>query len=109
MITAFKDKTFEWKMRSPPTSYFVKKAAGVASGSGRPGHGQTAQISLKHVYHIAQLKSRDEGAQHIAMESMCRSVISAAKVHGNRGGAVIRPRRSQVNATSPRVLAGHLY
>ena len=74
MITAFKDKTFEWKMRSPPTSYFVKKAAGVASGSGRPGHGQTAQISLKHVYHIAQLKSRDEGAQHIAMESMCRSV-----------------------------------
>ena len=82
MITAFKDKTFEWKMRSPPTSYFVKKAAGVASGSGWPGHGQTAQISLKHVYHIAQLKSRDEGAQHIAMESMCRSVISAARSMG---------------------------
>ena len=31
MITAFKDKSFEWKMRTPPTSYFVKKAAGVSS------------------------------------------------------------------------------
>ena len=82
MITAFKDKSFEWKMRTPPTSYFVKKAAGVSSGGGRPGHGITAAISLKHVYHIAKLKQQDEGSHHIPLMSMCKSVIGAAKSMG---------------------------
>ena len=81
MITAFKDKSFEWKMRTPPTSYFVKKAAGVSSGGGRPGHGITAAISLKHVYHIAKLKQQDGQSSHPLM-SMCKSVIGAAKSMG---------------------------
>ena len=81
-ITAFRDKSFEWEMKSPPVSYFIKKAAGIKEGSKTTGHEVKGTISLKHVYHIAQLKSRDEGAQHIAMESMCRSVISAARSMG---------------------------
>ena len=37
VITAYKDKSFEWEMKSPPVTYFVKKAAGVGGGRAAPG------------------------------------------------------------------------
>ena len=37
-ITAFRDKSFEWEMKSPPVSYFIKKAAGIKEGSKTTGH-----------------------------------------------------------------------
>ena len=56
VITAYKDKSFEWEMRTPPVTYFVRKAAGVAGGGQRPGHEVKGTISLKHVYEIAKIK-----------------------------------------------------
>jgi large subunit ribosomal protein L11 len=43
-LTAFKDKTFEWEMTSPPATFFIKKAAGISEGSSKPGHG--AKVGL---------------------------------------------------------------
>ncbi|KAF3440255.1 hypothetical protein FNV43_RR18539 [Rhamnella rubrinervis] len=37
-ITAFKDNTFEFTVKSPSVTWYLKKAAGIESGSGRPGH-----------------------------------------------------------------------
>lgn len=37
VITAYKDKSFEWEMRSPPVTYFVKKAANVGGGGAKTG------------------------------------------------------------------------
>ena len=81
-LTAFKDKTFEWTMKSPPASYFIKKAAGLGIGSARPGHGAKGTMSLKHVYQIAKLKQSDEGLAYLSVRAVCMSVMSTAKSMG---------------------------
>ncbi|GJN30256.1 hypothetical protein PR202_gb18547 [Eleusine coracana subsp. coracana] len=37
-LTAYKDTTFEFVVKSPSVSWFLKKAAGIETASGRPGH-----------------------------------------------------------------------
>mmetsp|Transcript_21621 Transcript_21621/g.53606 ORF Transcript_21621/g.53606 Transcript_21621/m.53606 type:complete len:157 (+) Transcript_21621:137-607(+) len=81
-LTAFKDKTFEWTMKSPPASYFIKKAAGVGLGSARPGHGAKGTITLKHVYQIARVKQSDEGFEFLTDKAVCLSIMSTAKSMG---------------------------
>ncbi|OAY75511.1 50S ribosomal protein L11 [Ananas comosus] len=53
-ITAYKDNTFEFTVKSPSVTWFLKKAAGIESGSGRPGHTVVSSIMLSHVYEIAK-------------------------------------------------------
>ena len=43
-------------IRTPPTPYFIKKAAGVEVGSHEPGHQRRGTISLKHVFEIAKAR-----------------------------------------------------
>lgn len=82
VITAYKDKSFEWEMRTPPVTYFVRKAAGVAGGGQRPGHEVKGTISLKHVYEIAKIKKQD--AAQTPLKELCQSVIATAKSAGIR-------------------------
>jgi large subunit ribosomal protein L11 len=58
-ISVYADKTYDWTLKMPPASYFIKKAAGLARGAGRPGHEAVASISLKHLYEIAKVKAPD--------------------------------------------------
>ena len=83
VITAYKDKSFEWEMKSPPVTYFVKKAAGVGGGGQRPGHEVKGTVSLKHVYHIAKVKEQDAGSL-LSLKQLCRGVIATAKSAGIR-------------------------
>ncbi|KAJ0973537.1 hypothetical protein J5N97_021496 [Dioscorea zingiberensis] len=53
-ITAFKDNTFEFIVKSPSVTWYLKKAAGIESGSSRPGHVVASSITLRHVYEIAK-------------------------------------------------------
>ncbi len=41
------------ELKTPPTSYFIKKALDLTSGSQKPGHQAAGQLSLKHVLEIA--------------------------------------------------------
>ena len=59
-IAIYGDKSFEWRMKTPPASYFIAKAAGVAKSSTRPGHAFVGSINLKHAYEIAKVKASDE-------------------------------------------------
>jgi len=83
-IKVFGDKTFEWEMKTPPTSYFVAKCAGLAPGGGsaKPGHASVGSISLKHVYEIAKVKAGDPGMGHVGMRSLCLSVVGTARSMG---------------------------
>ena len=83
VITAYKDKSFEWEMRSPPVTDCVEKAANVGGGGQRPGHEVKGTISLKHVYEIAKIKKQDAGAQ-TPLKELCQSVIATAKSAGIR-------------------------
>ena len=82
VITAFTDKTFTYVMKTPPASYFIKKAAGVESGSGKPGHSLTSAISLKHLYEIALVKQKD--VPHVPLEAVCNSLVGTCRSMGVR-------------------------
>ncbi|GBF96876.1 mitochondrial ribosomal protein L11 [Raphidocelis subcapitata] len=58
-ISVYADKSYDWTLKMPPASYFIKKAAGLARGAGRPGHESVAAVSLKHLYEIARAKAPD--------------------------------------------------
>ncbi|KAJ7179300.1 ribosomal protein L11, N-terminal domain-containing protein [Mycena filopes] len=65
VITVQPDRTFSFVTKTPPATYFLKKAAGIQKGTGKPGHEITGTISLKHVYEIAKIKATDEHMRHI--------------------------------------------
>jgi len=81
-ITAFKDNTFEFTIKSPSVSWYLKKAAGIESGSTRPGHIVASGITLKHVHEIAKVKQTDPGCQHMSIEAICKSIIGTANTMG---------------------------
>ena len=43
------------KIKTPATSYFIKRAVGIDNGSQRPGHSSAGAISLEHIYEIARV------------------------------------------------------
>jgi large subunit ribosomal protein L11 len=82
LITIQPDRTFTFVTKTPPVSYFLKKAAGIEKGTGKPGHEVTGTISLKHVYEIAKIKAQDEHLKHLRLEAIANSVVGSAKTLG---------------------------
>lgn len=82
LITVQPDRTFTFVTKTPPASYFIKKAAGIDKGPGRPGHEITGTISLKHVYEIAKIKSSDEHVKHLSLEAIARTIVGSARSLG---------------------------
>ncbi|KAF9498511.1 mitochondrial ribosomal protein L11 [Pleurotus eryngii] len=82
LITVQPDRTFTFVTKTPPASYFIKKAAGIDKGPGRPGHEITGIISLKHVYEIAKIKSTDEHVKHLSLEAIARTIVGSARSLG---------------------------
>ena len=58
-IMVHADKTFTLKMKTPPASYFLKKAAGVLKGSGEPNKNKVGKVSRKQLEDIAKAKMED--------------------------------------------------
>ncbi|KAL3845037.1 hypothetical protein ACJIZ3_002440 [Penstemon smallii] len=81
-ITAFTDNTFEFSIKSPSVAWYLKKAAGVESGSSRPGHVTASTVTLKHVYEIAKIKQGDPYCQYMSLESISKSIIGTANSMG---------------------------
>ena len=59
VITVFQDRSFTFEMRTPPVSYFLKKAAKLESGSKTPGREPVGEVSKKQVREIAEQKMKD--------------------------------------------------
>ncbi|VVB10176.1 unnamed protein product [Arabis nemorensis] len=81
-ITAYKDNSFDFTLKSPTVSWFIKKAAGIDKGSTRPGHLTVTTLSVRHVYEIAKVKQTDPFCQYMPLESICKSIIGTAKSMG---------------------------
>ncbi|XP_074312389.1 large ribosomal subunit protein uL11m-like [Silene latifolia] len=81
-ITAYKDRTFEFTVKSPSVPWYLKKAAGLESASVRPGHIVASSVSVKHVYEIAKIKKEDPGSAHLPLEGICKSIVGTAKSMG---------------------------
>jgi large subunit ribosomal protein L11 len=80
MINAYEDKTYDYVMKTPPATYFIKKAAGMSSGAQKPGHQIAGTISVKHLYAIAEVKRKD--TPHISMESMVKNLMGTCRSMG---------------------------
>jgi large subunit ribosomal protein L11 len=81
VITAFVDKSFSFEMKTPPVTYFIKKAAQITSGSQKPGITQpVAKIKMSQIEEIAKLKMNDLNANDIAAAS--RMIIGSARSMG---------------------------
>ena len=64
-ITVFSDKSFTFEMRTPPASYFLKKAAKISGGSKTPGLNFAGSVTKAQVREIAQAKMKDLNANDV--------------------------------------------
>jgi large subunit ribosomal protein L11 len=64
-ITVFSDKSFTFEMKTPPASYFLKKAAKLDSGSKAPGRTFVGTVTKAQVREIAQAKMKDLNANDV--------------------------------------------
>ena len=65
VITYFQDKSFTFQMKTPPVSYFLKKAAKLKSGSKTPGRASAGQVTRDQVREIAEAKMKDLNANDV--------------------------------------------
>ena len=64
-ITAYQDRSFSFITKTPPVSYFLKKAAKLDKGSQTPGRGTVGSVSVAPLEEIAQQKMQDLNAVDI--------------------------------------------
>ena len=64
-ITVFSDKSFTFEMKTPPASYFLKKAAKLEGGSKTPGLSFAGSVTKDQVRKIAETKMKDLNANDI--------------------------------------------
>ena len=65
VITVYKDKKFDFVIKSPPASHFIKEAAKLKRGSQEPGRVIVGTITKKQAEKIAQEKMKDLNAHSI--------------------------------------------
>jgi len=62
IINVFKDRTFDFITKTPPASFLLKKAAGIAKGSGEPNKEKIGKVTDKQIEEIAKTKMPDLNA-----------------------------------------------
>lgn len=79
-ITVFSDRSFTFEMRTPPASFFLKKAAKIASGAKDPGRGVAGQVTMDQVREIAKIKLKDLNTDDV--EAAAKTIAGSARSMG---------------------------
>lgn len=85
VISVFKDRTFTFDLKTPPASFLLKRAAGIAKGSGASNKEKVGKITTKQIEDIARLKLPDLNAEDL--EAAKRIIEGTAK---NMGLEIVR-------------------
>ena len=80
VITVYADRSFTFIMKSPPASALLKRAAGLAKGSGVPNREKVGKVTRAQVREIAKLKAQDLNAS--SDEAAMRMVEGTARSMG---------------------------
>jgi large subunit ribosomal protein L11 len=80
VITYYADRSFTFDMKTPPVSFFLKKAAGLQKGSQTPGRGSAGRVTRDQVRKIAEQKLKDLNAGDV--EAAMRMVEGSARSMG---------------------------
>ena len=65
VITAYKNRTFDFITKLPPVSYYLKKAANIKKGNSTPGRSLEGKVTIKQIEEIANQKMKDLNAVDI--------------------------------------------
>jgi len=79
-ITYYTDKSFTFEIRTPPVTYFLKKATGLSAGSKLPGKEKAGTVGLEDVKKIAEAKMKDLNADTV--EQAMKMVEGSARSMG---------------------------
>jgi len=80
LVTVYKDKSFDFEIKSSPAPVLILEAAGVEKGSGEPDKEKVGQISREQVRHIAEQKIKDLNAGSV--EAAMRMIEGTARSMG---------------------------
>jgi large subunit ribosomal protein L11 len=80
VITVYNDRTFEFILKSPPAAVLLKKAAGIAKGSGSPLKNKVGTVTTAQLEQIAQQKYEDLNAS--SLEQARRMIAGTARSMG---------------------------
>jgi len=80
VITAYQDRTFSFVTKTPPASFFLKKAAKVNKGSGVPNKNKVGKVTMTQVREIAELKMKDLNAHDI--DAAAQMIAGSARSMG---------------------------
>jgi large subunit ribosomal protein L11 len=80
VITAYQDATFDFVTKTPPASFFLKKAAKLPKGSGEPSRTIIGKVTMAQVREIAELKMVDLNAND--MDGACQMIKGSARSMG---------------------------
>ena len=79
-ITYYQDKSFTFRMKTPPISFFLKKAAGLQKGATTPGRGVAGRVTRSQVREIADKKMKDLNA--VDVDAAMKMVEGSARSMG---------------------------
>ena len=80
VITVYADRTYSFITKTPPASFLLKQAAGVAKGSGVPNQDKVGEVSLSQVEEIAKTKLEDLNAA--SLEGAVQIILGTARSMG---------------------------
>ena len=85
-ITVYSDRSFTFEMKTPPASFFIKKAAGLAptgkpgSGSKEPGRNVAGKVTMDQMREIAKMKLKDLNTDDV--EQAAKTIAGSARSMG---------------------------
>jgi large subunit ribosomal protein L11 len=79
-ISVYSDGSFTFVLKTPPAAVLLRKAAGIAKGSGVPNREKVGKVTRNQIREIAQLKMKDLNALDI--EGAMRQIEGTARNMG---------------------------
>jgi large subunit ribosomal protein L11 len=80
VITVYADRTYSFITKTPPVSFLLRQAAGVAKGSGEPNREKVGTVTMTQVEEIAKTKLPDLNAD--SLEGAKQTVLGTARSMG---------------------------
>ena len=80
VITAYADRTFTFVTKTPPATYFLRRAAGLEKGGATPGKSTSGRVTMAQVREIAEAKMQDLNANDV--DAAMRMVMGSARSMG---------------------------
>jgi len=80
VVTVYRDRSFDFIIKSPPASVLLKRAAGIAKGSPSTGHEKVGRVTREQVREIAREKMKDLNAP--SLEAAEKIIAGTARSMG---------------------------